>query len=370
MKRERFIPATTISGQAWYSGTTQTRTCQRGASHRCIDEDAAGQDHYFRVEHITKSGGLLSGSNGKTGIELRRYQSFPLFAVSGDKSLVPFTSRGDLGLSSDAAYASKLLAQTNPSRPDVDIPVFVAELKDLPSLVYREGGNLLRRIAKYNLKYQFGIRPLVSDLLSMLDWVALVEKRKKELEALAEKGLRRRRLLDRGVNVSSETKVLNSDAGVYANVKLEHERTAEVHGFVRWFPAPGFPNTDASLLSAARRAVFGLTIDGATAWELIPFSWLIDWYGSIGTYLMATRNIIPCSHSIPLVMPHYKLKTSTRSIVFDVPWLSCSSYVETQEYKNRALAVASPLTARLPFLTGRQLSILASLFVVRGGRYR
>lgn len=275
-----------------------------------------------------------------------------------------------MGLATDSYYASKILAMTNPSRPDVDIPVFVAELKDLPGLVYKEGGSLLRRIAKYNLRYQFAIRPLVSDLTSMLNWVSLVEQRKKELEQLGKNGLRRRRILDRASYSEKFVQTLNSDRGILVqNHPITRSTTAEIAGFVRWFPTAGFPQTDASLLSAARRAVLGLTIDGATAWELIPFSWLIDWYGSVGTYLSATRNIVPCSHDNPQIMQHSSQEVTMKPVTFSDSYLTCSAYKLSAETKSRARATPSPITARLPCLTARQLSILASLVIVKAGKY-
>lgn len=293
------------------------------------------------------------------------YSDYHLGAARGPSTPAHLTGFGSPTLSE---LASDLLAKTNPSRPVVDIPVFIGELGDLPDLVRKAGGSLLRRIAAGNLKYQFGIRPLVSDLTSMLNFADISAKRFKELKALQSSGLRRKKNLFSDSKTDSGALSLNSGA-FQPSISGAYTRVTSMNrwGFVKWFPTGDFPAGDPALQKLARRAVLGLTVDGSTAWELIPFSWLADYFSNVGSLLKANRNIVAASHSTPLIMTRTK---TTRTVVPGVQsWdTAFGTYVETLETKERSQAIAT-LGAHLPVLSLRQMSILGSLVILRSGRY-
>jgi len=261
------------------------------------------------------------------------------------------------------------LARTNPSRPVVDIPVFIGELGDLPRLVQRAGGGLIRELASANLSYQFGIKPLVSDLTAMLDFVDHVDKRMTELRALQESGLRRKRNLASGSANATVASDPTNTAPIWVNVDCRIRRTTLVKtwGFVRWFPTGDFPATDRALLKLARRSVMGLTIDGSTAWELIPFSWLADWFSNTGDLLKANRNIVPCTHG-PVNIMRRSYTEHRYSVISDTTGRYDRQWTIHRETKSRVVATAT-LQAHMPLLSLRQLSILGSLIVLRSGRY-
>lgn len=337
-----------------WSGQVSNWGYERGLYAQCTDESPGGFSALTVVKHRVE-GGLASGKQG-----WYVYSNYPLEACRSGTAQLSFVNRSTLGLLGDSDYASKLVAQTNPSRPDIDLPVFIAELKDLPETFARNGGKLLRKIAKYNLQYQFAIKPLVSDLLKLITCVDMIDRRFEELEKLSKTGLRRKRRLDSGSFTQNGTMALNSQVGLsMTNRPTTVAYAAKVWGSVNWFPSASFPRDSTNMRSVARRAVLGLTIDGATAWELIPFSWLADWYTGLGDFLMASRNIVPCFHDTPFIMEH-QVKEFV-ALANPPPGVSCSDFHTFSERKTRSRSSPAPITATLPALTGKQLSILSSL---------
>jgi hypothetical protein len=107
-----------------------------------------------------------------------------------------------------------------------------------------------------------------------------------------------------------------------------------------------------------------MTIDFSTGWELMPWSWLIDWGSNIGAFFAANRNIIPA------VLSSTRLITHTRTVYQQTSSVTHSNYwrlnpfrvsLETKERK----AVSIAPTAHFPFLSGKQLGILGSLAIVK-----
>jgi hypothetical protein len=248
---------------------------------------------------------------------------------------------------------------------------------DLPKLVWRGGQGLIRSLADANLKIQFGYLPLVGDAKKLLEFVDLCDRRFKELEALQRSGLRRTRELFRGsaTTVPGPQFLVNSSPSqclVYAKrSKYTYVRT---WGHTKWKPTGQFPATDRTQLVRARRAVLGFNDNpSAAVWEVIPWSWLIDWYFNVGTYLNAQRNIVPCEHDpVELMTERVTATTDTVSQSNDFPGaFPVGSRIFTGRISKSRRNAAVSLSARLPALSLRQLSILGSLAILgkKGRRY-
>jgi hypothetical protein len=265
---------------------------------------------------------------------------------------------------SDGAVATQVMAATNPSRPVVDLPIAVAELKDLPQLIHDSGKRFLQRAAGANLKYQFGIAPLASDLAKLTTFQSFVSKRVERLTKLRDKGLRSTLPIGSYSNQKQEWVSLNS-FGVGWSEIINFTTTQKVWGHIRWFPQENhrMPTTDEEMRRLAINATLGLTFDASTAWNLIPWSWLVDWFSNVGDYFTAHRNIVPASCSPVQVMRETKVSNFGPSYVDSWGQLYTGVHYK-RTMKSRRLSNAS-LSAHLPFLSGRQLSILGSLAVLR-----
>jgi hypothetical protein len=258
-------------------------------------------------------------------------------------------------------------ARTTPSRPYVDVPVEALQLGDILSLLKKHGDTIFQQLGSYNLEYQFNIKPVVEDLVKIFNFQDQVERRIKEIERLRSRGLRRTIPLgELGDYESLDSGSWNPQSGDYYIVTTYTARTRlQIGAHVRWKPtmdlttlAPG------DIRKLARKAVLGLTFDGSSAWQLIPWSWLIDWGISIGDWFKANRNIIPAELDGLTITKH------TKSVYVSNPWstpygpttITLSEGHFIAEDKERIPASPIPI-AHFPFLSGNQLGILASLAI-------
>lgn len=278
---------------------------------------------------------------------------------------------------SNGEVATMVMAATNPSRPVVDLPIAVAELKDLPELIRDSGERFIRnarrqrpgrataaRAAGANLKYQFGIAPLASDLAKLTTFQSFVSKRVDRLKKLRDRGLRSTIQIGSYSNEKREYVSLNS-FGVGWGEEIHFTTTQKVWGHIRWFPDGNhqMPSTDEEMRRLAINATLGLTFDASTAWNLIPWSWLVDWFSNVGDYFSAHRNIVPASCSPVQVMRETKVSNYGPSKLYWDGQLNTGVHYK-RHMKSRRLSNAT-LSARLPFLSARQLSILGSLAVLK-----
>jgi hypothetical protein len=263
---------------------------------------------------------------------------------------------------SDDILGAELLAKTNPSRPVVDLPIAIYELKDIPGLLREEGNRLSRGLGVGILTNEFAIKPLVNDLLSLLDFSDEVAKRQRELEKLKEGGLRRKRDLWSGSATAGPVDIIaQSGDKVTLHMNVDYATQRKVWGFVVW--KSDYPNLmKGDMRAAARKAVLGLTIDWSTAWNAIPWSWLVDWCSNVGDILIAYRNNVGASPG------HIQLMTQTTTTAVSKKQPPDPRFQDggwKQIRKQRRLIVSVSLDAWLPALNARQLSILGSIGVTR-----
>lgn len=281
--------------------------------------------------------------------------------------------------------ATTLLARSNPSREEVSIPNFIYELKDLPGMfrdlkrlrpvlrnLRHRHSSALSGVASQYLGWEFGWKPLISDLSQLLQFQAQVDRRSQELRRLySGSGLKRRLNLWEDVNTSEAYRTVESGAGFAISSRIKILTRRRVWGTVRWIPTV-VPRDigNQQLGRTARRLVHGLHhngIDASQAWEALPFSWLADWFGNMGEFLQSTRNDIPATHGPCNIMT---LTESYAEWVRDDPWMQDLKGADGRvilRTKERAQSNGT-LSAHLPFATARQFSILAALNLQRKKR--
>jgi len=264
--------------------------------------------------------------------------------------------------------AAELLAGTNPSKPSVDLPVFLGEIRDIPKLLRLEGRSLAGLVSGINLNIQFGWGPLISDVLKMLSFQDAVDKRVRDLKKLQNGTYTRKRGLFQGSEIRTTNSYVLFSARDIWKARRVRTTTLNVWGYAKWSLTEKLPETDAELRRLANRAVHGLYVNPSAAWELIPWSWLIDWFSNVGDLLDAKRNLIPATPTVIRICEH-RQTTDKFSFTSQPKGAYCDDIERILETKSRTAASAS-LQAYLPFLTGRQISILGSIGVLRRHRAR
>jgi uncharacterized protein YceK len=262
---------------------------------------------------------------------------------------------------------TKIAALTNPSRPVVDVPVFIAELGDVPKLIRLAGNSLLGKSGSAVLAWKFGWAPLIDDLKKLLDFGSMVSKRTKEIQRLYSQGGLKRRVggkKDSTINYyGSEVYQTYYNGNAYGTTEWRTEQTE--WGTARWRPTvPSIPDGMAHLLAV--RSTLGLDLTMSTVWEALPWSWMADWFGNVGDYLMANRNTVPCELVSCCYMRHV-YTDHKRFLISTPPGTTTILPYRYSEYKDRVVGGPS-LAADMPFLDAGRLSIIGALAAIWADR--
>lgn len=224
---------------------------------------------------------------------------------------------------SSSFHVPKVLMQANPSRPYVDAGVVIGELKDFPSMgkaIWHNANRIYKGLGKRNMTHrerldtafrnsareltnadehfianQFGWLPFVNDVFKFTSAGEAIEKRVKELKNLQQRGSKSRTITLETLQDNSQSQIPISTTWTTINGTLKRSRSLRVWGSARYVLEDSSPLKHADpgeLFNLARKAVLGLHVDGSTAWNLMPWSWLIDWASNTGNLIASTRNIV------------------------------------------------------------------------------
>lgn len=353
----------------------------------CTDEvNRRDKDNPLLIEFESRN---LIPFNGEFGIPgTSGYRKYTNYYPQGHYASYGHPSMTLSGIPSVGTVATAVLARSNPSRPDVSIPNFLYELKDLPGMI-RDIGRLriqgrnaaskgIQRVhpkvlASHYLSYEMGWRPLIADLRRLLDFQSNVDKKMRELENLYNKGgLQRRVRLPswKWVNNTSgadDVFTLQSHLGIVHNFKRTAYHEFERWGTVRWYPAsrPDSRFSQADMARLARDLSFGMKgISTKQVWDAIPWTWLIGWFTNVDDFLQAHDNRIPLTHSVPCIMTKRFSRYDFVRIPSTPSWAQGGTGAILISTKERTMSSGS-LSASIPFLRGRQLSILSALHLQR-----
>lgn len=379
---------------------TKATSGVHGAYNTCEDVvgNRQGVNPFLSIKNFTIKPVLNGESRDMSGTLLRAFYNHP---IDLDIAVVATTSAfTNPTLLEQNAMAWSALAKSNPSAPTVSVPTFLAELKDFPTLwkeirtipsdlgrLYKSfqtipraietwGRTLLKRVASGHLSWRWAIKPLISDLTKMFDFVDAVNKRYNMLEALSSrKSIRTRVAMGHDSHQSAKTTaILQSEVDVWTS---DRQTTSTMKQWVttQWNTTglTRIPFDGESKLNLARQLVFGITGYEAlaTLWEVMPWSWFVDWFVGIGTIIQANNNTLFLVPSKSCLM-----RTTTSETVFTHKtggsgWAKISSqpYAHQTRLQRWPISPTLPLApTSLPLLDSSKWSILASLYVLSPGR--
>lgn len=340
-------------GEVWGGGNVWS------GNHSCSDVVGSGDNAPLNVFHETVEGGRITIPY--SGFFSAYFDNYRCDMLDGSNT---FAHLGVVGDPFDVDAATQAAARTNPSRPYVDAVANALQLGELATLIRDSGRSFIRSMGNNNLMYQFGIVPLVGDVVKMINFSDQVNRRVGEINRLrSQRGLRR--TVSIGSYSASETqnRIVQSQ-GAFLGRDFNVVTTIAIKAHCRWIPdgVPSSLSSSNGVRRLARQAVLGLTFDNSTMWELIPWTWLIDWGTNFGQYFTAHRNIIPATLSDVSVMRHTRTVAQSDPVTLNPGFLEGIKYV--RENKTRATSFVAP-TAHMPFLSATQMGIVASLAVTR-----
>jgi hypothetical protein len=360
-----------------------------GGSYPILTERSVRQDNTsgpdngpFTVNYFQLEGGLINGRQPDTTV-WTNYLADAYENASRFGHLYLAESPDNFQAATEGA------ARTNPSRPSADIPANLLELGTLGSLMRaapktlreafdkglphpfrnleRFAPNSVGEAASLNLYVNFGLLPILGDIQKCLQLKKIMNDRIKEIKRLhGAKGLRRTVTVWDGSTRAEGPFTAQSVFGFYSQPATVIT-TEQVRTHCRWFPAAEFlpwDHDDGDMVKQAYKAVLGLSLTQLdTYWEALPWSWLIDWMSTCGSYFRASRNIIPCSLPITTVMRHTKTEWSFGPSNTNGTAQVAPGRVIIED-KSRVLWPVFP-SAHLAFLTKDQMGIVSSLAVQR-----
>nr|QDH90525.1 MAG: hypothetical protein H1BulkLitter5855_000003 [Leviviridae sp.] len=362
-QRDRTRSTTINGGKRWQSGALVTPVNITNSSETFTDFTDPGDCRPINGASWRFSGGLVDYPLSVTGTGFESYVCDML------RSTVAGPHIGNVqGVPGDIAAATSAAARTNPSRPYVDVPVEVLQIGEIFKLIQKRGASLIKELGRENLRYQFGIKPVVDDVFKMFHFHEQADRRVQEIKRLqTQKGLRKTVVAGQS-SLASDVLWTQQSNGLFLSTRARGNTvfTKKVH--CRWLPIGDLSKmyTPAQMSALIQRCVLGLTVDFSTVWELIPWSWLIDWGTNVGTFLQASRNIIPAQLTTCVVMLHTRTEWSSPGLtgVSNNNRYKLQPIQIIREGKTRT-SVSPSVTAQFPFLSGNQLGILASLAVTR-----
>jgi hypothetical protein len=331
---------------------------------KVADIVGSGDNAPFRVDKFSVEGGVIN--KPYVGYFSSWFENFNCDYVQSLYNGIDHLGVDTMGT---VEAATRGAARTNPSRPSVDMPSELLQLHQLPDLIRQAGQNELGRVGGANLGYQFGLRPILNDANTLFDIHHLVKSRTDELiRAERQGGIKRTVIVDAGSAQESINTFLQTDGlFIRENVDWWTGETVKVHA--RWMPdgsyAPlGQSNHDLYVLGKrALRAVTGGIIDASTAWEIIPWSWLADYYSNMSDYFAASRNIVGLVLADVAVMRHTVTKVQFGGI--NGSDFTFSAFSGRWETKTRKTSFVAPQLSSESFLNTNQMGILASLAATR-----
>lgn len=272
---------------------------------------------------------------------------------------------------SNAAWT--ITARTNPSRPHVSVPTFVGELRELPSSVRDWGGSLLKKVAKGHLTWRWAVKPMVGDVRKMANFVEAVDDRIRWLTRLQNEGyLSQRCGLGRTETSTTSGELTLHSSNVLVKGKRTLNHSKKEWGSAQWKLNPGvsLPKTAQGLRKLAFSLTFGINSYAAleTAWELLPWSWFVDWFAGVGDVISSFNNSIPLTVSKICLMrtlnSYSKYTITQKPSYISIDGAYGEGEIRKLRYPNLATTYPLELTS-LPLVDRGKWSILGSLAILK-----
>lgn len=380
----------TRPGGDWYfnnNPTPPTNLSTTAGYSSCEDVWGDGDCHGFRVVDLQIDGGHLN--KHESGSFASQFNDWVVDAIRSNATGDHIG--GIPGIPSDVDAATQAAARTNPSRPYVDVPANVLDLGTAPKRILQDLTDMrsrdfwrappaprsfreaTSRVGERYLEYQFMIAPIVSDIVKMRNLSRVVNDRVGEINRLfGGQGLRRTVTVFNGSRSANISFVAQS-AGILVGYNAIATESVTVRVHARWIPSGpcGLQPSNEQIRAWAVRSTLGLTVDASTLWEITPWSWLVDWFTGIGTYLKSQRNIVPAQLMGVYPMTHTKTEWHCPGYPITAWWDpnlvlgSLQTARIVKETKTRRSSFVSPFTVHLPFLSGQQMGVVASLAATR-----
>lgn len=279
------------------------------------------------------------------------------------------------------SYGPACWARFKPAKPDVSLSVFIAELRDIPGLMMKKLDKFKNLGSNY-LGYQFGWKPFLSDIRSWYESCVQLDRRIAQLQRDNGRWIRRGGTLFEDTDITQGRAATGRCSPMTATYPEGYEWSIEESKKV-WFSGafryyiPGLMSKKWGRLKSIKK-LWDLELGPEQIYQLIPFSWLLDWFTNvgdvIGNYTSQMEDNLTAKYAYVMLEStritrrkvwghtmYYDARVSTSS----QPQPFDCSYVITEKSKNRAVASPFGFNITADSLSASQLSILSALGISR-----
>lgn len=353
------------SGSGWVNvGSPISGSALANSQSRSEDTIGPGppylEHHNLLIEHRKVNPLRLWGEGGDS-FSVRRYSGWNPTNFTGYQYVTAAAA-------TDWNYwKAKALASINPFRPQLDLPLFLFELREFPRMLkglgdVLSGRSKARDVPGGYLSYNFGWAPLLSDLGSLLDFAKSLAKTRNALTNAANGGRVSHKLGDKSSTGLPTTYSYSHSNGTYIlsatnSSKVKGWCTARVH-LIEPLPLSVY---DQELLIF--ETTLGLNLRPAMIWDAIPWTWLIDYFTNIGDLMEARGGYNRWSfHDLYVMVMTSKIEKISHT-VNQVGSLSYTGGTKSYIRKERSYVGYNPNVGLglSPMLTDYQSGILVAL---------
>lgn len=228
-----------------------------------------------------------------SGIHTGRFGTTINYTFTGNLMTQGLAAPAVTGNLDGSEYGAEAFAKMKPTKPEFDLATSIGELRELPSLVQMKFRNALQFSGGSGLMYQFGVRPLVQEAVGLYNAQQSIQHRLKQL--LRDNGRPVRRALEvLPRSRSGHTQYETLTYGAFAPVLSTYFYTRQPKQVITsWFEdrvwasarfkyfLPEGPR-DIAWKNRLLRELYGLRPRLSTIYNLMPWSWLIDWFSNVG----------------------------------------------------------------------------------------
>lgn len=362
----------------------------------------------------------------------------PLMPLHGTSSVRPSTSSVissfpslDQQRESARVPFSEGWNRTRPGNPGADLLQFIAELRDFPAVygwnaakqmlkksnsraVRKHRGSFFRdwvsgpvehipwkiqmqmgffkSLGSEYLNHVFGWVPFVKDLEKLYIVSQTIDNRLRQIRNQNGKGIRRKTTLENDTTSDSQTKSLPTSPFYGALAAPPNWApsggstwsTTSITQVHIWYSARyryWIPDVNAGTwIPKARAALYGAIPSPSVLWELTPWSWLVDWFGNVGTVLsnLSPTAVENLTADYAFCMIHTTQAVDATSQGSWTPRFTTSGFINSipggshslhsryiTETKVRVKGSPYGLGIKFSDLSNRQLGILAALGVTQ-----
>jgi hypothetical protein len=288
-------------------------------------------------------------------------------------------------------YGVKGWNRYKPTARNGSLAQAVIELRDVPKMLEHSAmvhsarertKGILESAGGHYLNIQFGWLPLLNDVRDLVRNAFLVEKRLRQLERDNNKWVRRRGPLDAvtSTSTSRSTGFFSQPSRVsqlYQGNETQSITTRQVTRF--WFSGKfryyiKIPSVTDGVVKGflkaehVNRILYGTDLTPDLIWEIMPWSWLVDWFSSAGASMAnffedsADNLVADYAYVMGNIANETEYVVSGKTNT-GVPYETYQSYLT--EVKQRTAGVPYGFYFIPPILSVKQIGILTALGLSR-----